>query len=98
MSFIEGIGDDLLYAIGFLLFIGIIFLSWLSTHVNHIHLPTTLFVIERRTYRRNVNISIRKRQKLLIYFFFIEEESERVSPINEQSPSLTEHESDIEYV
>jgi len=97
MSFIEGIGDDLLYAIGFLLFIGIIFLSWLSTHVNHIHLPTTLFVIERRTYRRNGNISIRINGKL-IYFFFIEEESERVSSINEQSSSLIEHESDIEYV
>lgn len=53
MSFIEGIGDDFLYAFGFLLFIGIVSLAWLSTHVNHIHFPTTLFIIERRTRRRN---------------------------------------------
>ncbi len=55
MSFIEGIGDDFLYAFGFLLFIGIISLAWLSTHVHHIHLPTTLFVVERQTHRRNGN-------------------------------------------
>lgn len=53
MSFIEGIGDDFLYAFGFLFFIGIVSLAWLSTHVNHIQFPTTLFIIERRTRRRN---------------------------------------------
>ncbi len=58
MSFIEGIGDDFLYAFGFLLFIGIVSLAWLSTHVNHIHFPTTLFIIERRTRIRNGNIYI----------------------------------------
>jgi uncharacterized membrane protein YhhN len=52
MSFIEGIGDDFLYAFGFLVFIGIICLAWLSTHVNHLHFPTTLFIIERRTARQ----------------------------------------------
>jgi hypothetical protein len=56
MSFIEGIGDDLLYAFSFLLFIGIISLAWISTNVNQIHLPSTLFIIERRTHRRNGNI------------------------------------------
>jgi predicted CDP-diglyceride synthetase/phosphatidate cytidylyltransferase len=58
MSFIEGIGDDFLYAFGFLLFIGIVSLAWLSTHVNHIHFPATLFIIERRTRLRNGNIYI----------------------------------------
>lgn len=58
MSFIEGIGDDLLYAAVFLLFIGIVSLAWLSTHVNHIHFPATLFIIERRTRRRNGNLYI----------------------------------------
>jgi hypothetical protein len=58
MSFIEGIGDDFLYAFGFLFFIGIVCLAWYSTHVNHIHFPTTLFIIERRTRRRNGNISL----------------------------------------
>jgi len=53
MSFIEGIGDDFLYAFAFLLFMGIVSLAWFSTHVNHIHFPTTLFIIERRTRRRN---------------------------------------------
>jgi hypothetical protein len=52
MSFIE---DDFLYAFGFLLFIGIIYLAWLSTHVDHIHLPTTLFVVEQQTHRRNAS-------------------------------------------
>ena len=60
MSFIEGIGDDFLYAFGFLLFIGIVSLAWLSTHVNHIHFPTTLFIIERRTRRRNGEFAIAK--------------------------------------
>lgn len=55
MSLIEGIGDDLLYAFGFLLFIGLISLAWLSTHVNYTHLPATLFIIERRTRRNNGN-------------------------------------------
>ncbi|CAF3880245.1 unnamed protein product, partial [Rotaria sp. Silwood1] len=53
MSFIEGIGDDLLYTFCFILFIGTVSLAWLSSHVNNIHLPTTLFIIERRTHRRN---------------------------------------------
>ena len=56
MSFIEGIGDDILYVFGFLLFLGMIPLAWLSTHVNNIHLPATLFIIERRTHRRNGNV------------------------------------------
>lgn len=51
MSLIEGIGDDLLYAVGFLIFLGIVSLAWLSSHVTNIHLPTTLFIIERRTGR-----------------------------------------------
>jgi len=53
MSFIEGIGDDFLYVIGFLVFIGIVSLAWFSTHVNQLHFPPTLFIIERRTQRRN---------------------------------------------
>lgn len=53
MSLIEGIGDDFLYAVGFLVFLGIVALAWLSTHVNHFHFPTTLFIIERQTRRRN---------------------------------------------
>lgn len=84
MSFIEGIGDDLLYAFGFLVLIGIICLAWLSTHVNNIHLPTTLLVIERRTRRRN------------------EDELDRATssdhPPSSANETLTEHESDIEYV
>jgi hypothetical protein len=48
MSFIEGIGDDILYAFSFLLFLGIISLAWLSTRVNQIDLPSAFFVIERR--------------------------------------------------
>jgi hypothetical protein len=66
MSFIEGIGDDLLYAFGFLLFIGLISLAWLSTHVNHIHFPNTLFIIERRTRRRNG-----KKNIIIIYPIFV---------------------------
>ena len=57
MSFIEGIGDDLLYPFSFLLLIGIVFLAWLSTHVDQIPLPTTLFIIERRSHLRNGNLS-----------------------------------------
>lgn len=53
MSLIEGIGDDLLCVLVFLVFIGIVSLAWLSTHVNHIQFPSTLFIIERRTRRRN---------------------------------------------
>jgi hypothetical protein len=66
MSFIEGIGDDLLVVFGFLLFIGVVSLAWLSTHVHNIHLPTTLFIIERRTDRRNGNIYS---NKTIIYLF-----------------------------
>ena len=64
MSFIEGIGDDFLYAFGFLLFIGLITLAWLSTHVNNIHFPTTLFIIERRTRRRNGNLMFDYKYKI----------------------------------
>lgn len=71
MSFIEGIGDDLLYAVGFLVFIGIIFLAWLSTHVNHIHLPTTLFVIERQTHQTNGSIYIYSSKTRIYLFFFL---------------------------
>ncbi len=69
MSFIEGIGDDFLYAFAFLFFIGIVSLAWLSTHVNHIQFPTTLFVIERRTRRRygNIYISIFENNYLFKY-------------------------------
>jgi len=110
MSFIEGIGDDLLYAFGFLVFIGVVTLAWFSTHVNHIHFPTTLFVIERRTRRRNGNIYLSISMKIILYLI-LEDESERASstppsrltPPNEQaiSPSSgnetqTEHESDNE--
>ncbi|CAF3247457.1 unnamed protein product [Rotaria socialis] len=59
MSFIEGIGDDFLYALGFFLFIGIVSLAWFSTHVNYIHFPPTLFIIERRTRRNNEDESER---------------------------------------
>jgi hypothetical protein len=57
MSFIEGIGDDLLYTFGFLLFIGTVSLAWLSTYVSHIHFPTTVFIIERRIQRENGNFN-----------------------------------------
>lgn len=53
MSLIEGIGDDLLSVFVLLIFIGIVSLAWLSTHVNYFHFPATLFIIERRTRRRN---------------------------------------------
>ncbi|CAF1631245.1 unnamed protein product [Adineta ricciae] len=85
MSFIEGIGDDFLYALIFLLFLGIVSFSWLSTHVNNIHSPPTLFVIERRSRRRNDEES--------------ETISPTSSPnLNEQLPNeiLTEHDSDVE--
>ena len=107
MSFIEGIGDDFLYAFGFLVFIAIVTLAWFSTHVNHLHFPTTLFIIERRTRRRDGNIVLSMQNNSLLHF--IEEESERLSstppsrltPPNEQStlPDGTqiEHESDNEY-
>ncbi|CAF3026343.1 unnamed protein product [Rotaria sp. Silwood2] len=93
MSFIEGIGDDFLYVFGFLLFIGIVSLAWLSTHVNYIHFPTTLFIIERRTRRNNEDESERTSSV----------SPSRLTPSNEQStfPSSeneiqTEHESDNE--
>ncbi|CAF0823303.1 unnamed protein product [Didymodactylos carnosus] len=50
---IEGIGDDVIFVVGFLFFGCIILLAWLSTDVSHIHFPTTLFIIERRSRRRN---------------------------------------------
>jgi hypothetical protein len=78
MSLIEGIGDDFLYAFIFLLFVGIVSLSWLSTHVNNIHLPSTLFIIERRTHRRNGSIDIYLNSTIIC--FPVEEESETVSP------------------
>jgi len=89
MSFIEGIGDDFLYVIGFLVFIGIVSLAWFSTHVNQLHFPPTLFIIERRTQRRNDNEEIDQTSS---------------TPSNEQqtvsSPSgnetQTEHETDNE--
>ncbi|CAF0863277.1 unnamed protein product [Rotaria sordida] len=93
MSFIEGIGDDFLYAFGFLLFIGIVSLAWLSTRVNYIHFPATLFIIERRTRRNNEEESERASSI----------SPSRLTPSNEQStfPSSgneiqTEHDSDNE--
>lgn len=53
MLSIEGVGDDLLYAFAFIGFIVIVILAWLSSHVNNIQLPTTLFIIERPTHLRN---------------------------------------------
>lgn len=56
MSFIEGIGDDLLNLIGFLSFMGLVFLAWLSTSVNQIPIPRTFFHPEQQqqqVYRRN---------------------------------------------
>ena len=110
MSFIEGIGDDFLYALIFLIFLGIVSVSWLSTHVNNIHSSPTLFVIERRNHRRNgKSIPNYMMWPTSVWLKFLGEESETISPtsspnLNEQSPTalstneiLTEHDSDIEY-
>ncbi|CAF0774741.1 unnamed protein product [Adineta ricciae] len=94
MSFIEGIGDDLLYAFGFLFFISIVTLAWFSTHVNYIHFPTTLFIIERRTRTRNEEEESERTSPT---------PPSRLTPLSDQtvSPSSgndtqTEHESDNE--
>ncbi|CAF0947533.1 unnamed protein product [Didymodactylos carnosus] len=50
---IEGIGDDVIIVATILFFVCVIAFAWLSTYVNHIHFPTTLFIIERRSRRRN---------------------------------------------
>lgn len=60
MSIVEGIGDDLIYAFSFIIFIGIISLAWLSSHVHQIYAPPTLFIIERRSHRRNGTINFTK--------------------------------------
>ncbi|UJR31589.1 hypothetical protein I4U23_019075 [Adineta vaga] len=92
MSFIEGIGDDFLYAFGFLVFISIVILAWFSTHVNYIHFPATLFIIERRSRTRNEESERASSTS-----------PSRLTPPNDQtiSPSSgndtqTEHESDNE--
>ncbi|CAF2040968.1 unnamed protein product [Rotaria magnacalcarata] len=92
MSFIEGVGDDLLYAFSFLGFLGIIILAWFSSHVNNIHLPATLFIIERRTRLRNDNEQAERESS---------SPSRDLNSPNEQTPLLsstnetsTEHESD----
>ncbi|CAF4012842.1 unnamed protein product [Rotaria magnacalcarata] len=94
MSFIEGVGDDLLYAFSFLGFLGIIILAWFSSHVNNIHLPATLFIIERRTRLRNDNEQAERESS---------SPSRDLNSPNEQTPLLsstnetsTEHESDNE--
>lgn len=98
MSFIEGIGDDFLYVFGFLLFLGIVSLAWFSTYVNQIHFPTTLFIIERRTRRRNGTEKTKERtliREICASCFLLEEESDqtsstppsRVTPPNEQTVS-----------
>lgn len=99
MSFIEGIGDDLLYAVAFLVFIGIVTLAWCSTHVNSIHFPTALFIIERRSRRRNGTFPVAKHYYVsssnrCSSDILEEEESERASstppsrstPPGEQAP------------
>ena len=107
MSFIEGIGDDFLYLFGFLFFIGIVSLAWLSTHVNYINFPTTLFIIERRTHRRNGDLSIFIQfDGLFIFIIILEEESEQaisnsssgLSPSNEHEiPSTNVNETQTEH-
>lgn len=105
MSLIEGIGDDLLYAVGFLGFLGIISLAWFSTRVNQIPFPSTLFIIERRTRRRNGTSKFTECCSIESSVRISEEETERSSvsptPSHEATPPirqdpLTEHESDVE--
>ncbi|CAF1127897.1 unnamed protein product [Adineta steineri] len=93
MSFIEGIGDDFLYAFIFLIFIGIVCLAWLSTHVNNVHLPTTLFIIERRTHRTNEEGSERASPAPSPS---INSQNEQLTSPSSANETLTEHESDIE--
>ncbi|CAF1028994.1 unnamed protein product [Rotaria sordida] len=90
MSFIEGIGDDLLHAFCFILFIGIVSFAWLSSHVNYIHLPTTLFIIERRIHRRN------EEQQLEINNSVSSTNEPIISSSSSVNETLIEHESDIE--
>ena len=72
MSLIEGIGDDFLYVVILLVLVGVISLAWISTNVNQIPFPTTLFIIERRTSRRNRTESrkINVLTTIIIYLFF----------------------------
>ncbi|CAF3740348.1 unnamed protein product [Rotaria sp. Silwood1] len=92
MSFIEGIGDDLLYTFCFILFIGTVSLAWLSSHVNNIHLPTTLFIIERRTHRRNEEQS----ERINSISSPNQQQQQQQTILSSVNETIIEHESDIE--
>ena len=51
MSFVEGIGDDVLHVVGLIAFICLVSLAWLSTHVNPVPFVERLFIVEHRRHR-----------------------------------------------
>lgn len=91
MSLIEGIGDDLLCAVGFLVFLGIVSLAWFSTRVNHIPLPNTLFIIERRTRRRNGTSEIHRVLVDRSNVSAFQKRRKRNVPVPRQLPVMKQH-------